>query len=91
MEQNNLTGDDVAWFVPHHNKRIIDATARRMGVGPKKNVKYSKYGNTTNGTISICLWEWEDKLKKGDNLIWQLWRGLHGVQFTLNGHISKTT
>lgn len=71
MEQNNLTGDDVAWLVPHQaNKRIIDATARRMGVGPEKvMLNIQKYGNTTNGTIPLCLWEWEDKLKKGDNLI----------------------
>ena len=71
MERNNLTGDDVAWLVPHQaNKRIIDATARRMGVGTEKvMLNIQKYGNTTNGTIPLCLWEWEDKLKKGDNLI----------------------
>tara|TARA_B110000977_G_scaffold110297_1_gene143465 strand:+ start:144 stop:1133 length:990 start_codon:yes stop_codon:yes gene_type:complete len=71
MERNNLTGDDVAWLVPHQaNKRIIDATARRMGVGTDKvMLNIQKYGNTTNGTIPLCLWEWEDKLKKGDNLI----------------------
>ena len=71
MERNNLTGEDVAWLVPHQaNKRIIDATARRMGVGTEKVIlNIQKYGNTTNGTIPLCLWEWEDKLKKGDNLI----------------------
>jgi 3-oxoacyl-[acyl-carrier-protein] synthase-3 len=71
MERNNLTGDDVAWLVHHQaNKRIIDATARRMGVGTEKvMLNIQKYGNTTNGTIPLCLWEWEDKLKKGDNLI----------------------
>tara|TARA_B110000971_G_scaffold141970_1_gene145131 strand:+ start:2195 stop:3184 length:990 start_codon:yes stop_codon:yes gene_type:complete len=71
MERNNLTGDDIAWLVPHQaNKRIIDATARRMGVGTDKvMLNIQKYGNTTNGTIPLCLWEWEDKLKKGDNLI----------------------
>lgn len=71
MERNNLTGEDVAWLVPHQaNKRIIDATARRMGVGTEKvMLNIQKYGNTTNGTIPLCLWEWEDKLKKGDNLI----------------------
>jgi 3-oxoacyl-[acyl-carrier-protein] synthase-3 len=71
MERNNLTGDDVAWLVPHQaNKRIIDATARRMGVGTEKvMLNIQNYGNTTNGTIPLCLWEWEDKLKKGDNLI----------------------
>tara|TARA_B100000780_G_scaffold252809_1_gene200116 strand:- start:1582 stop:2571 length:990 start_codon:yes stop_codon:yes gene_type:complete len=71
MERNNLAGDDIAWLVPHQaNKRIIDATARRMGVGTDKvMLNIQKYGNTTNGTIPLCLWEWEDKLKKGDNLV----------------------
>ena len=71
MERNNLSGDDVAWLVPHQaNKRIIDATARRMGVGDEKvMLNIEKYGNTTNGTIPLCLWEWEDQLNKGDNII----------------------
>ena len=71
MKKNNLSADDVSWLVPHQaNQRIIDATARRMGVGNEKvMVNIEKYGNTTNGTIPLCLWEWEKKLKKGDNLI----------------------
>lgn len=71
MEKNNLTGDDIAWLVPHQaNKRIIDATANRMGVGTEKvMLNIQRYGNTTNGTIPLCLWEWENQLKKGDNLI----------------------
>ena len=71
MERNNLSADDVAWLVPHQaNKRIIDATARRMGVGNDKvMLNIEKYGNTTNGTIPLCLWEWESKLNKGDNII----------------------
>ncbi len=71
MERNNLTGDDVAWLVPHQaNKRIIDATANRMGVGiDKVMLNIQRYGNTTNGTIPLCLWEWENKLNKGDNII----------------------
>ncbi len=71
MEKNNLTSEDVAWLVPHQaNKRIIDATAQRMGVGPEKvMLNIQKYGNTTNGTIPLCLWEWESQLKKGDKLI----------------------
>ena len=71
MERNNLNADDVAWLVPHQaNKRIIDATARRMGVGNEKvMLNIEKYGNTTNGTIPLCLWEWESKLNKGDNII----------------------
>lgn len=71
MERNNLTADDVAWLVPHQaNKRIIDATAERAGLPEEKvMVNIHKYGNTTSGTIPLCLWEWESKLKKGDNLI----------------------
>ncbi len=71
MEKNNLTAEDIDWLVPHQaNKRIIDATANRMGVGSEKvMINIERYGNTTNGTIPLCLWEWESKLKKGDNLI----------------------
>jgi 3-oxoacyl-[acyl-carrier-protein] synthase-3 len=71
MERNNLTADDVAWLVPHQaNKRIIDATAERAGLPEDKvMVNIHKYGNTTSGTIPLCLWEWESQLKKGDNLI----------------------
>jgi 3-oxoacyl-[acyl-carrier-protein] synthase-3 len=71
MDRNGLTSEDVTWLVPHQaNKRIIDATASRMGVGPEKvMVNIEKYGNTTNGTIPLCLWEWESQLKKGDTLI----------------------
>ncbi|MET4083667.1 3-oxoacyl-[acyl-carrier-protein] synthase-3 [Pedobacter sp. UYP30] len=71
MERNKLTANDVAWLVPHQaNKRIIDATASRMGVGTDKvMINIERYGNTTNGTIPLCLWEWESKLKKGDNIV----------------------
>lgn len=71
MERNQLTSDDVTWLVPHQaNKRIIDATASRMGLDSEKvMINIERYGNTTNGTIPLCLWEWESKLKKGDNLI----------------------
>lgn len=71
MERNNLESDDVAWLVPHQaNKRIIDATANRMGVTEEKvMLNIHKYGNTTSGTIPLCLWDYEDKLKKGDNVI----------------------
>ena len=71
MQKNNLTADDVAWLVPHQaNKRIIDATSRRMGVGDEKvMLNIERYGNTTAGTIPLCLWDWENQLKKGDNLI----------------------
>ena len=71
MENNNLSIDDVAWLVPHQaNKRIIDATARRMGVSDEKvMLNIHKYGNTTSGTIPLCLWEYESQLKKGDNIV----------------------
>ena len=71
LERNNLTGEDIAWLVPHQaNLRIIDATANRIGL-PKEKVMINiqKYGNTTAGTIPLCLWEWENKLKKGDTLV----------------------
>jgi len=71
LEKHNLTGDDIAWLVPHQaNLRIIDATANRMNL-PKEKVMINiqKYGNTTAATIPLCLWEWESKLNKGDNLI----------------------
>lgn len=71
MKRNHLTSDDVAWLVPHQaNLRIIDATAERMGL-PKEKVMINieKYGNTTAGTLPICLWEWEPQLKKGDNIV----------------------
>lgn len=71
MERNNLTSEDIAWLVPHQaNKRIIDATASRMGIGSDKvMMNIEKYGNTTAATIPLCLWDYESKLKKGDNLI----------------------
>ncbi|MDX1444826.1 beta-ketoacyl-ACP synthase III [Lishizhenia sp.] len=71
MEKNNLSSDDVDWLVPHQaNLRIIDATANRMGL-PKEKVMINiqKYGNTTAGTLPLCLWDWEPQLKKGDNII----------------------
>ena len=71
MEKNNLTGEDVAWFVPHQaNLRIIQATARRMDVSEDKvMINIDKYGNTTAATIPLCLYDWKDKLKDGDNII----------------------
>jgi 3-oxoacyl-[acyl-carrier-protein] synthase III len=71
LERNQLTGDDIAWLVPHQaNLRIVDATANRMGLSKDKvMINIEKYGNTTAATIPLCLWEWESKLKKGDNLV----------------------
>jgi 3-oxoacyl-[acyl-carrier-protein] synthase-3 len=71
LEKNNLTGDDIAWLVPHQaNLRIIDATANRMGLPMEKvMINIQKYGNTTAATIPLCLWDWESQLNKGDNLV----------------------
>lgn len=71
MEKNELSDQDVDWLVPHQaNLRIIDATARRMGLSSEKvMINIERYGNTTSGTIPLCLWEWDSKLKKGDNVI----------------------
>ncbi len=71
MKKNNLDPDDVAWLVPHQaNLRIIDATANRMGLSSEKvMININKYGNTTSGTIPLCLYDWQDKLNHGDNLV----------------------
>lgn len=71
LEKNNLTGEDIAWLVPHQaNLRIIDATANRMGLAKEKvMINIERYGNTTAATIPLCLWEWEKKLHKGENII----------------------
>lgn len=71
MDKNHLKAEDIAWLVPHQaNKRIIDATANRMGIGPEKvMLNIERYGNTTAGTLPLCLWDYESQLKKGDNII----------------------
>jgi 3-oxoacyl-[acyl-carrier-protein] synthase-3 len=71
MERNNLNANDISWLVPHQaNLRIIDATAERMGLDKDKvMINIERFGNTTNGTLPLLLWEWEHKLKKGDNLV----------------------
>lgn len=71
MTRNGLDSDSVAWLVPHQaNIRIIEATGKRMGMPLEKvMINIQKYGNTTSGTIPLCLWEWEPQLKRGDNLI----------------------
>ncbi len=71
LERNQLTGEDIDWLVPHQaNKRIIDATAQRMGIEPERvMMTIHKYGNTTAATIPLCLAEYESQLKKGDNLV----------------------
>lgn len=71
MNKHGLTADDISWLVPHQaNKRIIDACAQRMGLDERKvMINIHRYGNTTAGTIPLCLWDYEKQLKKGDNLI----------------------
>jgi 3-oxoacyl-[acyl-carrier-protein] synthase III len=71
MERNGITPETLAWLVPHQaNNRIIEATANRMGLSKDKvMINIQKYGNTTSATLPLCLWEWESRLKKGDNII----------------------
>lgn len=71
MDRHHLSSDDIAWLVPHQaNMRIIEATARRMGISKEKvMINIQKFGNTTAATIPLCLWDYEKQLKKGDNLI----------------------
>jgi len=77
MERNNLTGEDIAWLVPHQaNKRIIDATANRMNLPPEKvMVNIAKYGNTTSATLPLCLVDYEKQLRKGDKLVFASFGG----------------
>lgn len=77
MHRNKLTSNDITWLVPHQaNKRIIDATASRMGISEEKvMLTIQKYGNTTNGTIPLNLWEYEKKLRKGDHLVMSAFGG----------------
>ncbi|SMO74803.1 beta-ketoacyl-ACP synthase III [Gracilimonas mengyeensis] len=71
MERNDLEPDEVAWLVPHQaNLRIIDATARRMGLSSEKvMININKYGNTTAATIPLCLYDWKDQLNHGENIV----------------------
>ena len=88
MERNNLTSDDVDWLVPHQaNLRIIDATAKRMGLPDDKvMINIQKYGNATAGTLPLCLWDYESQLKKETtSFCLLLEEDLLGVLFTLNG------
>src|SRR5690554_119604 len=71
MKNNNLSAENIDWLVPHQaNLRIIDATAERMGLSKEKvMINIHKYGNTTAGTLPLCLWDFESQLKKGDNIV----------------------
>ena len=77
LTRNNLTEPDIQWLVAHQaNKRIIEATAKRVGVGPEKvMMNIQKYGNTTSGTLPLLLADYENQLKKGDNLIFAAFGG----------------
>ncbi len=87
MQRNHLTSDDVAFLVPHQaNKRIIEACAERMGISMDKvMLNIQKYGNTTSATLPLCLYEWENQLKKGDNIILTTF----GAGFTWGGMYIK--
>jgi len=71
MKRNKISSQDLTWFVPHQaNMRIINATANRMGISRDQvMINIEKFGNTTAATLPLCLWEWENRLKKGDNII----------------------
>jgi len=77
VERNHLTNESIDWLVPHQaNKRIIDATAHRIGISDEKvMMNIEKYGNTTAGTLPLLLWDYEKKLKKGDNLVFAAFGG----------------
>ena len=92
MTRNNLRADMIDWLVPHQaNNRIIESTAERMGLPMEKvMVTINKYGNTTNATIPLCLWDYEPKLKRGDKLLLAAfgggftWAGVY-VQWAYDG------
>lgn len=67
MERNHLTKEDIDWVIPHQaNMRIITAVSQRLGVSPEKvMVNIERYGNTSAGTLPLCVWDFEDKLKRG--------------------------
>ena len=77
LTRNNLTEEDIQWLVPHQaNKRIIEATANRVGVGADKvMMNIQRYGNTTSATLPLLLADYEEQLKKGDNLIFAAFGG----------------
>jgi 3-oxoacyl-[acyl-carrier-protein] synthase III len=87
MERNQLLASDIAFLAPHQaNKRIIEATANRMGISMDKvMLNIHKYGNTTSATIPLCLSEWESQLKKGDTIILTTF----GAGFTWGGMYVK--
>ena len=77
LDRNNLSKDDIAWLAAHQaNKRIIDATANRIGLEDEKvMMNIQKYGNTTSGTLPLLLFDYESQLKKGDKIIFAAFGG----------------
>ena len=77
MRRNNLSHDDINWLVAHQaNRRIIDATANRMELDESKVlINIQKYGNTTSATLPLLLSDFENQLKKGDNIIFAAFGG----------------
>ena len=77
MKRNNLEGEDVDFLIAHQaNKRIIDATSRRMQLDDKKVlINIHRYGNTTSATLPLLMSDYEDQLKKGDNIIFAAFGG----------------
>lgn len=77
LERNNITGDDIAWLVPHQaNNRIIEATSKRINLSDEKVMKnIQKYGNTTSATLPLCLFDYEKQLKKGDKIVFAAFGG----------------
>ncbi|HPF65371.1 beta-ketoacyl-ACP synthase III [Lentimicrobium sp.] len=71
MKKHGITAETLNWLVPHQaNMRIIEATAQRMGIKREQvMINIQRYGNTTSATLPLCLWEWENQLRKGDNII----------------------
>ena len=71
IERNHLSKDDIDWVIPHQaNQRIITAVTQRLEIPTEKvMVNIERYGNTSAATLPLCIWDFEDKLKKGDNLI----------------------
>jgi len=92
MSRNNLRSEMIDWLVPHQaNKRIIESTAERMGLAMDKvMVTIHKYGNTTNATIPLCLWDYEARLRRGDRMLMAAfgggftWAGIY-VQWAYEG------
>ena len=98
IERNQLTKDQIDWVIPHQaNQRIINAVAQRLDMPLEKvMINIERYGNTSAGTLPLCIWDFEDKLKKGDNLIFTAfgagfaWGAVY-VKWGYDGKINNAT